>query len=123
MLLLPRNTAKETKGENMNDWFSDLKKLDGKNCFTLSQDKPAIMHINDAGVIIEYPTGGRTKIPRSMLDEAYRKLQVKGMLTLEDVHEGITGRNGPITDRLMAALREIPGVGFTGKPRTLFLKK
>lgn len=106
----------------MTGWYSELKKLDGRMCFTLTQDKPAIMHVNDEGVTIEYPTHGKTKIPRSMLEEANHKLRVKGILSLEDVHEGITNRNGPITDRLMAIFREMPGIGFSRTPRTLFLK-
>jgi len=107
----------------MNDWYSELKKLDGHKCFTLTQNKPAIMHIDDLGVTIEYPTGGSIKLSRSLLDEAYRKLQIKGMLTLEDVHNGITHGNGAKTDRLMAVLRALPEIGFTGDPRTLFIKK
>jgi len=45
------------------------------------------------------------------------------MLTLEDVHNDITHGNGAKTDRLMAVLRAIPGIGYTGNPRTLFIKK
>lgn len=111
------------KGVEMTGWYSELKKLDGRKCFTLTQDKPAIMHVDDEGVTIEYPTHGKTRIPRSMLEEANHKLRVKGILTLEDVHEGITNMNGPRTDRLMAIFRELPGIGFSRAPRTLFLKK
>lgn len=107
----------------MNDLFSELKNLDGHKCFTLSQDKPAIMHVDEFGVTVEYPTGGKTRLSRDMLEEAYRKLQIKGMLTLEDVHERITHGNGPKTDRLMAVFRALPGIGFTGNPRTLYIKK
>ena len=107
----------------MNDWYSELKKLDGHKCFTLTQNKPAIMHIDDTGVTIDYPSARKTKLARSLLDKAYKKLQLKGMLTLEDVHNGLTHGNGAQTDRLMAVLREVPGVGFTGDPRTLFIKK
>ncbi len=110
------------KGVEMTGWYSELKKLNGRKCFTLTQDKPAIMYVDDGGVTIEYPTHRNTRIPRSMLEEANHKLRAKGILTLEDVHEGITNRNGPITDRLMAVFRELPGIGFTRTPRTLFLK-
>lgn len=107
----------------MDDLFSELKKLDGHNCFTLSQDKPARMHVDDFGVTIEYPTGGKIRLSRDILEEAYRKLQIKGMLTLEDVHNGITHGQGAKTDRLMAVFRALPGIGFTGEPRTLYIKK
>lgn len=107
----------------MTDWYSELKKLDGRRCFTLTQNKPAVMHIDDSGVMIEYPSGGTTKLSRALLDLAFQRLQIRGMLTLEDVHEGITRGNGAKTDRLMAVLRELPGIGFTGEPRTLFIKK
>ena len=107
----------------MNNWYDELKKLDGRKCFTLTQNKPAIMHIDDSGVTIEYPTGGSIKISQALLDEAFSKLQIKGVLTLEDVHNGITHGNGAKTDRLMAILRELPGIGYTGEPRTLFIKE
>ena len=107
----------------MNDWYDELRKLDGQKCFTLTQNLPAIMHIDDYGVTVEYPTKGQTKLSRFILDQAYRKLQIKGILTLEDVHEGITNRNGSKTDRLMAVLSALPGIGFTSVPRTLFVKK
>jgi hypothetical protein len=81
------------------------------------------MHIDDTGVMVEYPTGGKVKVSRLLLDEAYKKLQIRGVLTLEDVHEGITNRNGAITDRLMAILRALPNIGHTSDPRTLFIKK
>jgi hypothetical protein len=118
-----RNSGEILSGGKMKDWYSEIKKIDGRKCFTLTRDKPAIMHVDDNGVTIEYPTGGTTRISRTLFDEAFRKLQIKGMLTLEDVHNDITNRNGPKTDRLMAVLRELPGVGFTGDPRTLFIKK
>lgn len=107
----------------MNDWYSDLKKLDGRKCFTLTNNKPAVMHVDNYGVTIEYPSGGSIKLARSLIEEAVKKLMIKGMLTLEDVHDGITHGNGAKTDRLMAVLRELPGIGFTGNPRTLFIKK
>jgi hypothetical protein len=58
-----------------------------------------------------------------MVSDAIHKLQVKGVLTVEEVHEDITDRHGPQTDRLLAVLRELPGVTFTSSPRALYLKK
>lgn len=111
------------QGAKMTDLMIELRKLDGQNCFTLTRDNPAKMHVDENWVTIVYPTGGTTKIPMAMLQEAWKKLQIKGILTLEDVHERITKRNGPRTDRLMAVFRNLSGVGFTREPRTLFLKK
>ena len=62
----------------MNDWYSELKKLDGYKCFTLSQDKPAVMHVDDLGVTVEYPSGGKTRLSRALVDEAFRKLEIRG---------------------------------------------
>jgi hypothetical protein len=107
----------------MTDLYSELKKLNGRKCFTLTQNKPALMFVDDQGVTIEYPTGNSTRIPRSMIVEAMHVLQSKGILTLEDVHYRITNENGPRTDRLMAVLRELPGVTFSGEPRALYFKK
>jgi hypothetical protein len=58
-----------------------------------------------------------------MVSDAIHKLQVKGVLTVEEVHEDITDRHGPQTDRLLAVLRELSGVTFTSSPRALYLKK
>ena len=106
----------------MTDLYSELKKLDGRKCFTLTRNYPATMRVDDQGVTIEYPTGNSTKIPRTMIVEAMRVLQSKGVLTLEDVHYKITNENGPQTDRLMAVLRELPGGTFSAEPRALYLK-
>ncbi len=70
------------------------------------------MYVDDQGVTIEYPSGNNKKIPRSMIMKAIRVLRSKGVLTLDDVHYKITNENGPQTDRLMAVLRELPGVTF-----------
>jgi len=83
----------------MNDWYDELKKLDGHNCYTLTQDKPAVMHVDDLGVTVEYPSGGSTRLSRELLNIAYKKLQIRGVLTLEDVHNGITNQQGAKTDR------------------------
>lgn len=107
----------------MNISYNDLKKLHGRKCFTLTQNKPALMYVYDDKVTIEYPTGNTLDLPRSMVQEAIHKLQALGILTLEEVHGNITHRHGPQTDRLLAVLRELPGVTFTASPRALYLIK
>jgi hypothetical protein len=109
--------------ENMGDLYSELKKKNGERCFTLTQNKPAIMYVDDWKVTITYPTGNSLEFPRSMITEAIHMLQVKGVLTLEDVHEEITNHHAPRTDRLLAILRELPGVTFKASPRAVYLKK
>ena len=78
------------------------------------------MYVDDQKVTIAYPTGNSLDIPRAMIMEAIHKLQTNGILTLEEVHEQITNRHGPQTDRLLAVLRELPGVTFTSSPRALY---
>lgn len=107
----------------MKDLYGELKKKNGQKCFTLTQNKPAVMYIQDDGVTILYPTGRELFILRSLFTEAFHQLKQKGILTLEDVHYGITNERGPITDRLMAVLREIPGISFTTSPRALYYKE
>jgi len=107
----------------MTDLYSELKKLSGRNCFTLTYNKPARMYVDDQKVTIVYPSGNTKDLPRSMVMEAIHKLQRNEMLTLEEVHMEITNQNGPQTDRLLAVLRELPGVEFTPSPRALYLKK
>jgi hypothetical protein len=107
----------------MEDWYNELKKLDGGKCFTLTQNKPARMYVDDDGVTIEYPSGNTINLPRAMVMKAIRRLQAKGELTLEEVHEEITHRNGAQTDRLLAVLRELPEVHYSGSPRYLYLDK
>ena len=107
----------------MEDFYNELKKMSGQKCFTLTQDKPAIMEVDDTKVTIIYPNGNSLNIPRSMFTEAIRKLQVKGILTLEEVHNEITKGQGPKTDRILAVLRKLPGVGYRASPRSLYLKK
>jgi hypothetical protein len=107
----------------MPDLYSELKKKNGRKCYTLTQDKPATMYVDDYKVTIVYPTGNTTELPRSMIMEALRRLQIQGTLTLEEVHEELTLRNRPKTDRLLAVLREVPGVKFTRSPRALYWKE
>ena len=107
----------------MTDLYSELKKLNGRQCFTLTQNRPARMYVDDQKVTIVYPSGNTAKIPRAMVMEAIHRLQRNGRLTLEEVHEEITNLRGPLTDRLLAVLRELPGVTFTPSPRALYLEK
>ena len=81
------------------------------------------MFVDDQKVTIIYPSGNSKVIPRSMVMQAIHKLERNGTLTLEEVHEEITDHNGPLTDRLLAVLRELPGVEFTPAPRALYLTK
>lgn len=97
-----------------------LKKMSGEDCYTLTADNPAKMYVEEQGIEIVYPTGNSTFIPRSMVIKAINQLKRQGKLTVKDVHEGITLRRGPITDRLMAVLRKLPGVTFDKRPRTLY---
>ncbi len=106
----------------MTAMYSELKKLNGQKCFTLTQNKPATMYVDDWKVTILYPSGNTVVLPRSMVEEAIGKLQSKGVLTLEEVYEEITQRDGPRTDRLLAVLRELPGITYSPKPRALYIK-
>jgi hypothetical protein len=103
--------------------YKDGKNMDGKKCFTLTQNKPAVMNVDDEKVTIDYPSGNSLDIPRSMVEEALHTLQVKGILTVEDVHENITGQQGAITDRLLAVLRELPGTTYSPTPRAIHITK
>jgi len=107
----------------MKDLYAELKKKNGQKCFTLTQNKPAVMYVKDDGVTILYPTGRELFIPHVLFAQAFHILNQKGILTLEDVHYGITDERGPVTDRLMAVLREVPGISFTSSPRALYFTK
>ena len=78
------------------------------------------MYVGLLGITVVYPTGNECWLPRSMVEEAIHRLKTTGKLTVADVHEGITHRNGPKTDRLMAVLRMLPGVTFQKVPRELY---
>ena len=97
-----------------------LMKMSGEDCYTLTLDNPAKMYVGEQGIEIVYPTGNTTFIPQKMVNKAINQLKRQGQLTVEDVHEGITNRNGPITDRLFAVLRKLPGVEFDKRPRKLY---
>lgn len=100
--------------------YSQLLSMNGQKCYTLTHDNEGKMYVDHTGITIVYPTGNETIIPRSMVEEAIHKLKTTGILTVKDVHEGITNRNGPRTDRLMAVLRKLPGVTFQRYPRELY---
>jgi hypothetical protein len=95
----------------------------GENCYTLTLDNPAKMFVAEDGVEIVFPTGNTIFIPRKMVDKAISQLIRQGSLSVENVHEGITNHNGPITDRLFAVLRELPGVTFDQRPRKLYYRR
>ena len=99
-----------------------LMKMSGEDCYTLTANFPAKMYVEEKGIEIVYPTGNSTFIPRNMVTKAINQLKRQGQLTVEDVYEGITNRNGPITDRLFAVLRKLPGVTFDKRPRKLYYK-
>ena len=104
----------------MSDMYFELKSVNGQKCFTLTQNKPAMMYVDDWKVTIVYPSGNSLDISRAMIMEAILKLKTHGYLTLDDVHYDITHGDGPRTDRLMAVLRNLPGVTFTSSPRALY---
>ena len=97
-----------------------LLQMTGEKCYTLTSDKEAEMLVDSSGITIIYDTGNEKFIPRDMVEEAIRQLTANKKLTVPDVHEGITKRNGPRTDRLMAVLRKLPGVTFQKIPRELY---
>ena len=73
-----------------------LMKMCGEDCYTLTQDKPAKMFVGEQGIEIVYPTVNSKFIPRSMVTKAINQLKHQRKLTVQDVHEGITNRNGSI---------------------------
>jgi hypothetical protein len=106
----------------MIDWYNELKRLNGQKCYTVTQNKPATTSIDDIGVTIVYPSGNSRRLPHSMINEAVHRLQIKGILTREEVHEEITNRYGPQTDRLIVGLRALSGVILSAAPRALYLE-
>ena len=100
--------------------YEILMEMSGDNCYTLTLDNPAKMYVDEEGIEIVYPTGNMTYIPHEMVEKAIAQLQRQGYLTVEDMHEGLTDRRGPITDRLFAVLRKLPGVTYDKRPRKLY---
>jgi len=58
-----------------------------------------------------------------MVEVAIDRLLARDTLTVADIHEGITHRNGTRTDRLMAIMRKLPGVTYKKRPRELYYSK
>ena len=103
----------------MTDLYGELKKKTGQNCYTLSRNNPARMDVDDRGVTVTYPSGSVVYLPASMVREAIRRLQNKGDVDVDEVHEEVTIQNKTRTDKLMAVLREVPGVTFTPLPKRI----
>jgi hypothetical protein len=110
--------AQVTKGNI--PMYELLMEMSGEDCYTLTLDNPAKMYVEEGGIEIVYPTGNMTFIPRDMVEKAIDQLTRQGYLTVKDVHEGITNRRGPLTDRLFAVLRKLPGVTSDKRPRKLY---
>jgi hypothetical protein len=100
--------------------YLDLVHMSGEKCYTLTADKEADMFVQDDGVVIGFESGNSLFIPREMFEEAMRQLALKGRLTVRDVYEGITARNGARANRLMAIMRKMEGVTFDKRPRVLY---
>ncbi len=106
----------------MTDLYNELKKRSGQNCFTLTLNHPAIMDIDDAGITVTYPSGREIYLPVEMVKEAIHRLQTNGELGVDEIHEQVTYGDRLRTDKLMAILREIPGVTITPRKRHLFFE-
>jgi len=100
--------------------YRKLMEMSGEPCYTLTFGREATMHVDEKEVTIVYPSGNDRKIPRVMVEQAIGILLKTGRLTVSDVHEGITNRNGAQTDRLMAVLSKLPGVTDDRRPRVLY---
>ncbi len=103
----------------MADLYAELKKKNGQNCYTLSRNNPARMEVDDAGITVVYPTGLSVFLPSSMVREAIRRLIANGELSVDEIHHQVTRLHRTRTDKLMAVLREIPGVTFTPLPKRI----
>ena len=103
----------------MIDLYKELKKKSGQNCYTLTLDHPARMDIDDEGVTVTYPSGSVIELPAAMVKEAIYRLKTNGELGVDEIHQEVTNYNRLQTDKLMAVLREIPGVSITRRKRKL----
>lgn len=103
----------------MTDLYDELKKKNGQNCYTLSRNNPARMEVDDEGVTVIYPSGLSVYLPSSMVREAIRRLRNNGNVDVDEIHEKVTRGHRTRTDKLMAVLREIPGVTFTPLPKRI----
>ena len=100
--------------------YQDYVPMSGEKCYTLTYNKEAEMYVEKDGMVIVYPSGNSLVIPRVMVEEAIKQLEIQRKLTVSDVHEKITNRNKPRTDKLMAVIRKLPGVTFDKIPRVLY---
>jgi len=57
-----------------------------------------------------------------MVEEAIHTLMKNGFLTVPEALD-IANGSGPITDRLMAVIRKLPGVTHDRRPRVLYYSK
>jgi len=100
----------------MNIW-SSLMRMSGKNCYTITQKRPAVMNVGMGKVTIVYPSGRSLDIGRDMIEEAYQTLVGQGTLTIDDAFD-ITGSRAR-TDRVMAVLATLENVTSSSNPREL----
>lgn len=109
---------------NTSETYALLKEMSGESCYTLSRDNPALMEVDQKGIMVIYPSGGEVFIPREMVEHAIRALISKKVLTVDDVHLKITKKHKKRTDKLMAVLRKLPGVTIQQYPiRKLFFSQ
>ena len=108
----------------MSDLFGELKKKTGQNCYTLVHNNPARMDVDDNGVMVTFPSGIKVFLPVDMIRDAICRLQEKGSVDVDEIHLEVTHEHRIRTEKLMAVLREIPGVIFTPLPkRILYMEK
>lgn len=106
----------------MADLYTELKKQSGQRCYTLTQDKPGVMHVDAWGVSIDMPSGNTIEITRNMVMEAFPILQSRGIFTVEDSFAGTNNRAK--CDRLLAVLRTMPEyMSYSASPRAIHLRK
>lgn len=107
----------------MDSLYNHLIEMSGQNCKTISQDIEAVMEADDRGVTIIYKSGKELRIPRAIVEKGISRLVRQGSLDKDEVHLEITNKNGPMTDRLMAVLRMLPGVKIKSRiPRELIYR-
>jgi len=104
----------------VNIW-RQLTGMNGHDCYTLTQDRPAKISVDSKGVTINYPSGNLHPIPRKMLEEAWNMLLHQGQLTGNEVYE-MTGKDRDRTDRILAVLRMLLGVTYDKSPRVLYFE-
>ncbi len=100
--------------------YSNLLKLNGKNCYTLSMGNPAVMDVTTERIICTTQRGTEIVLPRNMVEDAIHRLVTNGRLDVNEVHQEVTMRNRTQTDKLMAVLSLLPGVTWDRRPRCLY---